>query len=228
MRTIGDFVTANGFVDLVKARNRMAKSLGYVDYYDYKVTQAEGFGKAALFEILDTLEKGTRPLMQAARARLAKEKGEMALEPWNSAYMMAGDHQEARSVLFPASPSKRVLTTAPISFPTGDITKKLDPYFPFEKAIEQWGRSFSALGISYEGASMSLDLLDRKGKYSNGFCHWPRLSSVSVGGQRLAAEARLSSLATPDAVGSGARRVFLFFEFSWSFSFLFDPLAGES
>ena len=75
MRTIGDFVTANGFVDLVKARNRMAKSLGYVDYYDYKVTQAEGFGKAALFEILDTLEKGTRPLMQAARARLAKEKG---------------------------------------------------------------------------------------------------------------------------------------------------------
>ena len=91
----------------------MAKSLGYVDYYDYKVTQAEGFGKAALFEILDTLEKGTRPLMQAARARLAKEKGEMALEPWNSAYMMAGDRQEAPSVLFPASASKRVLTTAP-------------------------------------------------------------------------------------------------------------------
>ena len=180
MRTIGDFVTANGFVDLVKARNRMAKSPGYVDYYDYKVTQAEGFGKAALFEILDTLEKGTRPLMQAARARLAKEKGEMALEPWNSAYMMAGDHQEARSVLFPASPSKRVLTTAPLSFPTGDITKKLDPYFPFEKAIEQWGRSFSALGISYEGASMSLDLLDRKGKYSNGFCHWPQPAWVSA------------------------------------------------
>ena len=42
----------------------------------------------------------------------------------------------------------------------GDITKKLDPYFPFEKAIEQWGRSFAALGIAYEGASMSLDLFD--------------------------------------------------------------------
>ena len=42
VKTIGDFVTANGFVELVKARNAMAKSLGYVDYYDYKVTQAEG------------------------------------------------------------------------------------------------------------------------------------------------------------------------------------------
>eukprot|EP00978_Attheya_sp_CCMP212_P038330 scaffold188905_cov28-Attheya_sp.AAC.1 len=34
---IGDFVTQNGFVELVKVRNKMAKSLGYVDYYDYKV-----------------------------------------------------------------------------------------------------------------------------------------------------------------------------------------------
>jgi hypothetical protein len=33
--------------------NKMAKSLGFIDYYDYKVTNAEGFGgKAKLFEIL--------------------------------------------------------------------------------------------------------------------------------------------------------------------------------
>ena len=31
LRSIGDFVTANGFVELVKARNRMAKALGYID-----------------------------------------------------------------------------------------------------------------------------------------------------------------------------------------------------
>ena len=42
-----------------------------------------------------------------------------------------------------------------------------------EKALENWGRSFSKLGIDYQGATMTLDLLDRKGKYSNGFCHWP-------------------------------------------------------
>ncbi len=174
VRTIGDFVTANGFVELVKARNAMAKSLGYVDYYDYKVTQAEGFGKAALFEILDTLERGTRPLMVAARERLAQEKGAAALEPWNSAYLMAGS-----------------------------ITQKLDPFFPFEKAIEQWGRSFAALGISYEGASMSLDLLDRKGKYSNGFCHWPQPAWVRADGSWQPTVTHFTSLADPSAVGSG-------------------------
>ena len=78
--------------------------------------------------------------MVEARRRLAADKGADALQPWNTGFMMAGD-----------------------------VTKKLDPYFPFEKAVEQWGRSFSALGISYEGAAMNLDLLDRKGKYSNGF-----------------------------------------------------------
>ena len=101
LRTIGDFVTANGFVELVRARNQMAKALGYLDYYDYKVTQAEGFGKLELFTILDTLEQGTRPLMLAARESLAANKGADSLQPWNTGFAMAGD-----------------------------ITKKLDPFFP--------------------------------------------------------------------------------------------------
>jgi hypothetical protein len=123
---IGDFVTANGFPELVKTRNRMAKSLGYQDYYDYKVTQAEGFGKDELFAILDTLEEGTRNIMEQARTRFAAEKGgASALEPWNLSYLMAGD-----------------------------VTRKMDPYFPFEKAIEQWGRSFAKMNISYKGAKV--------------------------------------------------------------------------
>jgi len=174
LRTIGDFVCANGFVELVKARNAMAKSLGYVDYYDYKVTQAEGFGKGALFEILDTLEVGTRPLMVEARKKLGEAKGEAALQPWNTAFMMAGS-----------------------------ITQKLDPYFPFETAVLQWGKSFSALGISYEGASMSLDLLDRKGKYSNGFCHWPQPAWVKADGSWQPTVTHFTSLADPSAIGSG-------------------------
>ena len=54
----------------------------------------------------------------------------------------------------------------------GDVEKQLDPYFPFEKSVETWGRCYNKLGIGYKGATMTLDLLDRKGKYSNGFCHW--------------------------------------------------------
>ena len=86
--------------------------------YDYKVTQAEGFSKATLFgEFLGPLEQRTRPLLESARARLAEEHGPAALEPWNTSQALAGD-----------------------------VTRKQDPYFPFEGAISAWARSFAALG----------------------------------------------------------------------------------
>ena len=112
--------------------------------YTLQVTQAEGFGKETLFTILDGLEKDTRPLSDAARAALAADKGADALLPWNTGYCLAGE------------------------------TDKLqDPYFPFEKAPGVWAASFAALGINYQQSTMNLDLCDRQGKYSNGFCHWP-------------------------------------------------------
>jgi len=172
--SVGPFICANGFCEIVKMRNRMAKKLGYVDFYDYKVTQAEGFNKARLFEILDTLEAGTKELLHSARARLAAEKGEHALKPWNMGFLMAGD-----------------------------VTKKLDPYFPFEKAVENWARSYAAMGINYKGATMTLDLLDRKHKYSNGFCHWPQPAWMRPGGTWQPSLANFTSLADPKAVGSG-------------------------
>lgn len=52
LRSIGPFVLENGFVELLKNRNKMAKKLGYVDFYDYKVTQAEGFGKVSYRVVL--------------------------------------------------------------------------------------------------------------------------------------------------------------------------------
>ncbi|KAJ1484191.1 hypothetical protein T484DRAFT_1894807 [Baffinella frigidus] len=159
LRTIGPFVLENGFLDIVKARNRMAKALGFEDYYDMKVTQAEGFSKKRLFEMLDTLETGT---------------GDAALQPWNTGYLMAGD-----------------------------VTRKLDPYFPFEKAVEMWGRSFKSLGITYKGSSMDLDLLDRQNKYSNGFCHWPQPAWLRADGTWQPATTHFTSLADPSAIGSG-------------------------
>lgn len=60
-------------------------------------------------------------------------------------------------------------------FMTGDFTKEEDPYFQFENALMDWGRSFAALGIDFKGATLTLDLVEREGKYSNGFCHWPKL-----------------------------------------------------
>lgn len=50
---------------------------------------------------------------------------------------------------------------------------------------------------------MRLDLCDRPGKYSNGFCHWPVPAFRQVDGQWVPAVTNFTSLATPGAVGSG-------------------------
>ncbi len=58
---------------------------------------------------------------------------------------------------------------------TGDFTKEEDQYFQFDQALMRWGRSFAALGVTYAGGDLQLDLLDRDGKYNNGFCHYPKV-----------------------------------------------------
>lgn len=174
LRSIGPFVLSTGLCEMVKLRNSMAIKLGYEDFYDYKVTQAEGFGKKKLFDILDTLKNGSDPLLEKARAQLSADKGPSSLEAWNTGFMMAGDVETA-----------------------------LDPYFPFEKSLEVWGKCFSNLGINYQGATMTLDLLERKGKYSNGFCHWPQPAWRKGDGTWQPSTTNFTSLADPSAVGSG-------------------------
>mmetsp|Transcript_126730 Transcript_126730/g.354830 ORF Transcript_126730/g.354830 Transcript_126730/m.354830 type:complete len:654 (+) Transcript_126730:105-2066(+) len=176
LRTIGPFVCENGFVEIIKLRNKLAKALGFVDYYDYKVTNAEGMSKQKLFEILDGLEKGTRPIMEASRKDLEARHGSSALEPWNTSFMLAGS-----------------------------VVEKMDPYFPFAKAPERYIQSYSKLGIKYEGSTMNLDLLERENKYSNGFCHWPLVAWTKPDGSWQPSEANFTSLADPKAVGSGLR-----------------------
>ena len=84
---------------------------------------------------------------------------------------------------------------------SGDFTKESDKYFPFEKALERWGRSFAALGISYQGGTLQLDLVDREGKYSNGFCHWPELVHFE-GKKRIAGAANFTCNVVYGQVGS--------------------------
>ena len=174
LRSIGSFVCSNGFLEIVKLRNQLARLLGFVDYYDYTVTNAEGFSKDKLFEILDGLEEGTRPLMVKARKQLEELHGTKALDPWNTGYMMAGS-----------------------------VIKKMDPYFPFSKSVENYMRSYAAMKIGYSNATMTLDLLDRKNKYSNGFCHWPVPAWVKPDGTWVPSKTNFTSLADPTAVGSG-------------------------
>ena len=174
LRSIGTFVLQHGFIEIIQLRNQLAKALGFLDYYDYKVTNAEGFGKLKLFEMLDGLEQGTRTIMEIGRKELVARHGEDALKPWNTGYKMAGS-----------------------------IIVKMDPYFPFSKSVERYVRSYAALNIRYEGATMNLDLLDRKNKYSNGFCHWPKPAWIKSDGSWQPAVTNFTSLADPKAIGSG-------------------------
>ena len=87
---------------------------------------------------------------------------------------------------------------------SGNFTKEADAYFPFEKALERWGRSFNQLGISFHGGTLQLDLLDRAGKYENGFCHWPDLVYFE-GKKRFAGSANFTCNAVYGQVGSSER-----------------------
>lgn len=93
-------------------------------------------------------------------------------KPWNLGYMLAGD-----------------------------FTKETNQYFPFEEALERWGRSFAALGITYRGGKLQLDLLNRAGKYENGFCHWPDLVHYKDG-VRVAGSANFTCNVAYGQIGS--------------------------
>ncbi|HEY1960180.1 MAG TPA: M3 family metallopeptidase [Polyangiaceae bacterium] len=173
MGEIEPHVLRHGFLEIVRERNRLGRMLGYADYYDYKVSRNEGFGKKKLFELLDELERGTREPAKRAIEGLQKEKGKGASEAHNFGF-----------------------------FTSGALTQQLDPYFGFESALGRWGRSFMALGIRYHGATLTLDLLSRAGKYENGFMHGPFPGFVDRGKYRPA-RINFTSLGSPGQIGAG-------------------------
>lgn len=94
-------------------------------------------------------------------------------KPWNFAYMM-----------------------------TGDFTKEEDPYFQFDDALMRWGKSFAAMGIDFRGGTLQLDLMDRKGKWNNGFCHWPD-TVMYKNGKRIPGSSNFTCNVVNGQVGSG-------------------------
>jgi Zn-dependent oligopeptidase len=151
---------AEYYVELVNLRNEFARTLGYEDFYAYKLMSDEGMTKKELFDLFDTIYDKTKYAFKNMRDL---EKTKMGLrQPWNYSYLMAGS-----------------------------FIKEEDAYFPFEKNLERWGTSFAALGITYQGSRLVFDLLDREGKYNNGFCHWPEIVQFKDG-KRIAGRSQLT------------------------------------
>ncbi|WP_429109059.1 M3 family metallopeptidase [Aeromonas veronii] len=172
-RTLEQWVVGNGFLEVVAIRNRFARAMGYRDYFDYKVRKNEQMSPEQLFAILDDFIARTDARVQQSLAELKAAKGDAALLPHNLRYSVSGD-----------------------------VTRQLDPYVPFSRALRDWVESFRRLGIQYRGATLTLDLLTREGKYENGFCHGP-VPSFFQQEEWVPAVVNFTSLADPAQVGSG-------------------------
>ena len=170
---IGPFVLENGFLEIVQLRNKLAHKLGYEDYYDYKVQLNEGFSKKQLFQILDDLSERTEAACQQSVDDVVAEHGELARQGWNFRFLTAGD-----------------------------LTAERDPYFTFDTAFERWAESFSAMNIQYNNATIQLDLLERQGKYHNGFMHGT-FPGFRDNGEFRPAHINFTANAIPNKVGSG-------------------------
>ncbi|MEZ6105468.1 MAG: M3 family metallopeptidase [Pirellulaceae bacterium] len=180
LRSIEEHVLANGFLEVVKQRNRLGRLLGGDDYYDWKTQRVEGMRKVEIFELLDELEERTREAHAQSMTALRTKHGS-DLNPWNIQYLIAGD-----------------------------VTSLCDPYYPFALSFDRWGRSFTAMGCDFRGARLVLDLLDRQGKYENGFMHGPE-PSWNSNGVFQSARIHFTANAIPTQVGAGERGLETFF-----------------
>ncbi len=167
------WVLNNGYIELVKQRNDFARQQGFRNFFDYKVNKTEQMSPEQLFSILDDFELRTRVRNQESIAALAKAKGESAIEGHNFSYMYSGD-----------------------------AARQLDPYVPFSKSLRRWIESFGRLNIDFSQADLTLDLLDRPGKYQNGFCHGP-IPAFYNRDQWQPGKINFTSNAKPDQIGSG-------------------------
>jgi hypothetical protein len=173
LRSIELHVLQRGYLQIVAKRNELGRTLGAEDYYDWKTKRIEGMGKKELFLLLDELEERTRPAARNFVEDARRKHGDQASKPWNLGQLTSGE-----------------------------VTRDLDPYFSFRSAIERWGQSFAGLGIRYAGADLVLDLLDRPGKYENGFMHGP-VVAWRRSGQHIPARVQFTANALPGAVGAG-------------------------
>ena len=167
------WVVGNGFTDMVKRRNAFARAQGYRNYFDYKVNLEERMSPETLFAMLDAFERQTREAQRLGFEQLVAHHGEAALAAHNLKYFMRG-------------------ATA----------QRLDPYLPFGHSLRRWVESFARMGVEFRDAKLTLDLLDRKGKYENGFMHAPRPAWYRNATWEPAV-INFTSNATPDQVGSG-------------------------
>jgi len=178
LRGIERWVLDHGFLDLVRLRNRFARALGLDNFFDLKLQKNERMTTPDLLRLLDDFLRQTDVANARTLADLRARHGAGATAPWNLRFHAAGD-----------------------------VVRQMDAYMPFGLALRRWIESFRRLDIRFRGATLQLDLLDRKGKHQNGFCHSPVPAWIDEDGRWVPSAINFTSEAKPDQVGSGLRAI---------------------
>jgi hypothetical protein len=168
------WILENGFLEIVAKRNALARELGYRNFFDYRLKTNSAMSPEQLFEIFDAFERNTRDAHHTSLKHLAQTHGDGALQPHNLPFRMRGG-----------------------------ATPAADAYFPFSKALERWAESFRRLGVSYRGARIEIDLLERQGKFPTGFCVAPIPGYQDDALGWIPADVRFTSTARPRQTGVG-------------------------
>lgn len=176
------WVASSGFVDIVGKRNALARELGYRNFFEYRLRTNSGITPEQLFGVFDAFEQSTRDTHRNALRRLVDRHGADALLPHNLAYRMRGRASE-----------------------------QAERYFPLSKAVERWAESFRRLGVSYRGARIEIDLIDREGKFPTGFCIAPNPGYTDDTLGAIPADVRFTSTARPSQPGAGLRGLTVLF-----------------
>ena len=86
------------YVVLVKLRNEFARSLGFADFYDYKLQKIDRMTKGELFSLFEDVTEKTKSMFSEIRKM---EQGIADLrKPWNFSYYMTGDFTKEEDPYF--------------------------------------------------------------------------------------------------------------------------------
>ncbi|MGH8782216.1 M3 family metallopeptidase [Paraburkholderia sp.] len=170
------WIVESGFVSIVGKRNALARELGYRNFFEYRLKTNSGITPEQLLSVFDEFELSTRDVHRESLKRIVAQHGESALLPQNLAYRMRGNAMQ-----------------------------QADAYFPFGKALERWAESFRRMGVSFRGARLEIDLLDRQDKFPTGFCIAPTPGYVDDTCGPISADVRFTSTARPLQPGAGLR-----------------------
>jgi peptidyl-dipeptidase A len=142
---------ADELLRLVRMRNDAARSLGFPTYYSLML-ECDELDETELFELLERVDEGTRPLFERYKAqldeRLAARFGIPVDEiaPWHYS-----------DPFFQEAPAAEV---------------DLDGWFEDKNVEELTRRYFDAVGFDIRDLLARSDLYEREGKSQHAFCIW--------------------------------------------------------